>query len=363
MPPVLTADPRPASPGAVHGRPTSGVQFRRALVLMLMTLVLPGSAQLVAGRKEVGRIALRIWLGLIVHRCSCSSGSGWCSARSSSGCSPTPSCWAWCGIVLMRDGGRLGLAVRRRLAARRAAGAAAEAAPGDGRHQRRALLLASPGRLLFASHVVGRAEGLHQRDVHRRPRHRRHTTAATTCCCSAATPAPDRWGLRPDSLTVASIDAEHRQDGAVRAAAQHAELPVRQGLDHGTSSSRTATTAATQLRAELAVHLGRATTRRCSRASTNPGVEATIEAVEGITGLKINYYAMVNLQGFRKLVDAVGGVTLNVRDRIPIGGVGGRRHRLHRARQAQAQRLRDAVVRPVARQPPTTTRGWPGRSA
>ena len=25
-----------------------------------------------------------------------------------------------------------------------------------------------------------------------------------------------RWGLRPDSLTVASIDAEHRQDGADR---------------------------------------------------------------------------------------------------------------------------------------------------
>jgi len=55
----------------------------------------------------------------------------------------------------------------------------------------------------------------------------------------------------------------------------------------------------------------------------DPGLEATIEGVEGITGLKINYYAMVNLQGFRDLVDAVGGLTLNVRDRIPIGGVGG----------------------------------------
>ena len=31
---------------------------------------------------------------------------------------------------------------------------------------------------------------------------------------------------------------------------------------------------------------------------------------------------MVNLQGFQKLVDAVGGVTLNVRDPIPIGGIG-----------------------------------------
>jgi LCP family protein required for cell wall assembly len=55
----------------------------------------------------------------------------------------------------------------------------------------------------------------------------------------------------------------------------------------------------------------------------NPGVEATKQGVEGITGLKINYYAMVNMQGFRKLVTAVGGVELNVRDRIPIGGIGG----------------------------------------
>jgi LCP family protein required for cell wall assembly len=55
----------------------------------------------------------------------------------------------------------------------------------------------------------------------------------------------------------------------------------------------------------------------------NPGVEATKEGVEGITGLKINYYAMVNLQGFRTMVQALGGLKLNVRDRIPIGGVGG----------------------------------------
>ena len=36
----------------------------------------------------------------------------------------------------------------------------------------------------------------------------------------------------------------------------------------------------------------------------------------------MNYWAMVNLKGFRDLVDAVGGVTLNVRQRIPIGGLG-----------------------------------------
>jgi LCP family protein required for cell wall assembly len=56
--------------------------------------------------------------------------------------------------------------------------------------------------------------------------------------------------------------------------------------------------------------------------SDNPGVDATIQAIEGVTGLKINYWAMVNLQGFKDLVDAVGGVTLTVRSPIPVGGLG-----------------------------------------
>src|SRR3954449_13249395 len=42
------------------------IPFRRAVALMVMTLVLPGSAQLVAGRREVGRIAMRIWFALIL---------------------------------------------------------------------------------------------------------------------------------------------------------------------------------------------------------------------------------------------------------------------------------------------------------
>ena len=41
------------------------VRFRRALTLLVMTLVLPGTAQLVAGNKRVGRIALRVLLALL----------------------------------------------------------------------------------------------------------------------------------------------------------------------------------------------------------------------------------------------------------------------------------------------------------
>ncbi len=52
----------------------------------------------------------------------------------------------------------------------------------------------------------------------------------------------------------------------------------------------------------------------------NPGLTATTHAVEQTTGLSMDYYAMVDLQGFEDLVNAIGGVDMNVERRIPIGG-------------------------------------------
>ena len=40
------------------------IRRRRAWTLLIMTLVLPGSAQLVAGNRRVGRLALRVWAAL-----------------------------------------------------------------------------------------------------------------------------------------------------------------------------------------------------------------------------------------------------------------------------------------------------------
>ena len=59
---------RTSALGGTYADPTSAtarIQFRRALTLAAMTLVMPGSAQLVQGNKRVGRIAIRIWLALL----------------------------------------------------------------------------------------------------------------------------------------------------------------------------------------------------------------------------------------------------------------------------------------------------------
>jgi LCP family protein required for cell wall assembly len=52
----------------------------------------------------------------------------------------------------------------------------------------------------------------------------------------------------------------------------------------------------------------------------NPGLQATRDAVQGVTGLKVDTYVMLNLNGFKDFVNAIGGLTVNVKERLPIGG-------------------------------------------
>lgn len=56
-----------------------------------------------------------------------------------------------------------------------------------------------------------------------------------------------------------------------------------------------------------------------SRGST-PGIEATKDAVEGATGLEVQFFVLINMDGFANLIDALGGVDINVAEELPIGG-------------------------------------------
>jgi polyisoprenyl-teichoic acid--peptidoglycan teichoic acid transferase len=42
------------------------MRTRRAFLLVLITLLVPGSAQIVAGNRRLGRAALRVWLTAII---------------------------------------------------------------------------------------------------------------------------------------------------------------------------------------------------------------------------------------------------------------------------------------------------------
>jgi polyisoprenyl-teichoic acid--peptidoglycan teichoic acid transferase len=52
----------------------------------------------------------------------------------------------------------------------------------------------------------------------------------------------------------------------------------------------------------------------------NEGADAVKLAVSGALGLRVDYYVLVNLGGFRQLVDAMGGITVNINEPVPIGG-------------------------------------------
>lgn len=50
----------------------------------------------------------------------------------------------------------------------------------------------------------------------------------------------------------------------------------------------------------------------------SPGRQSTVDVVGEITGLKIDHSVVINLRGFRALVDAMGGVDVNVQQRVCV---------------------------------------------
>jgi LCP family protein required for cell wall assembly len=296
---------------------SSGARFRRAVILMLMTLVLPGSAQLVAGNRKAGRVALRIWFGLLgtmllLFLLGSIVGSFvyWLLGNLfvlgvvRFGLIVLALGWAWLFVDAWRIGDPLSLRRKQRLAITGINGF---------------LCFSVAGSLLFVSHLVGVQKDLFSSLFTSNVVTDAHDGRYNVLLLGGDSGA-DRWGLRPDSISVASIDAETGKTVLFGLPRNMLNFPFAPGsiMDEQFPDGYTCGSECelNSLATWAADH------KDLFKGYGDPGVEATKEAVEGITGLKINYYAMVNLAGFRKLVDAVGGVTLNVRDRIPIGGIG-----------------------------------------
>jgi LCP family protein required for cell wall assembly len=54
--------------------------------------------------------------------------------------------------------------------------------------------------------------------------------------------------------------------------------------------------------------------------SDNEGADILKLSVGEALGLKIHYYVQINLAGFAKLVEALGGITVNINYPVPVGG-------------------------------------------
>ena len=288
------------------------------MALMLMTLVLPGSAQLVAGNRRVGRIALRIWVtGWAVLLTGLLVGVFWHELFFGLAFNTVALLWlrlllmglavGWAALFL--DAWRIGQPLTLSMTHRRAVVGV------NG-----VLCLSVAGSLLFGAHLVGV-----QRDFTLTMFGSEEVTGAHDGRYNVLLVGGDsgagRWGLRTDSMTVASVDAETGKTVLVGLPRNMTNFPFApgsrmakhwpHGFDCGYPDCEL-----NGVNTWVGDHLG------YFKGVKDPGMTATISAIEGITGLKINYWAMVNLQGFKDLVDAVGGVTLNVRQPIPVGGLG-----------------------------------------
>jgi LCP family protein required for cell wall assembly len=81
------------------------------------------------------------------------------------------------------------------------------------------------------------------------------------------------------------------------------------------------TSAINQLNTELDVcRDGAKIYPKAKEEGSTPGVEATKDAAEGLLGIDIPYYAFIDMAGFASLVDALGGVEITVTERLPEGG-------------------------------------------
>ena len=66
-------------------------------------------------------------------------------------------------------------------------------------------------------------------------------------------------------------------------------------------------------------HSTRCTSTRASPlfpGGSDPGATALKQTVSALLGLRIDYYAFVDLDGFVRMVDALGGVTIRVKERL-----------------------------------------------
>jgi LCP family protein required for cell wall assembly len=137
---------------------------------------------------------------------------------------------------------------------------------------------------------------------------------------------PDRDGLRPDSIRVVSIDAETGQAVTIGLPRNMVDVPFDDGspmqaaYPEGYGAIDGCEVDVCQLNSiytEVELKSPEMYPDAVSQGS-EPGIEAMRDAAEGITGLPIQYYVLIDMAGFQQLIDALGGVTVNVPEDVPI---------------------------------------------
>ncbi|MGH8774614.1 MAG: LCP family protein [Jiangellaceae bacterium] len=306
---------RPARILSAREQRAEAARFRRSLTLIGLSVVAPGSAQLMAGNRRLGTIVLRAWVGLVVvtglvlwlvplDELAALAVRPWLLTTFTLLAFTLALGW----IALLLDAWRLGFP------------------PGLYRKHRLIMVSTTVGlSVLVATPLVAAA---------------RYAAAARDAVVAmfpsgeaamasdgrlnilllGADAGAGRVGVRPDSINLVSVDVRSGR-------------PLMVSVPRNLEKARFPDgTAAAQQFPDGFAGEGERTEWMLNATWTygeanpdlfpgpvGPGVTAVRQAVEGTLGLPVHYSVVIDLDGFRDLVDALGGVTIRVDKELQIG--------------------------------------------
>ncbi|MDQ0733992.1 LCP family glycopolymer transferase [Arthrobacter agilis] len=290
------------------------VRTKRAFVLLAMTLVLPGSAQVVAGDRRLGRRALRttfacwalILLGLVVALTNRTLAVGIVTHR-----------WWSLALIVALLGIALGWAllfvntlrlIRMPLLDRGVRPLVAGALA--------LLMVLTSGSLAYGAYVLGVGRStvgsIFQSGPAFDPVDGRYNFLLM-----GGDAGEDRTGRRPDSISVISVDAETGSTVTFsiprnfQNAQFSADSPLWDVYPDGYNCGdpciiNSLYTDVTQNYTDL------------YPGAADPGAEAMMDAASGVLGIEVQSYLLVDMNGFEQLVDAMGGIRIDAGGWVPI---------------------------------------------
>jgi LCP family protein required for cell wall assembly len=320
----LEAPPAPGAGDGGYRRPRPVRGFGAALGLTVLGALVPGTAFLAAGRRKLGAITLvlfvlllgaGVWLGTAGQRTAIrlavsSSSLVWIIA----GVAVVALLW----VVVIAAGYRM-LIPRRLPRFQHALGALL-------------VLLLAAGVALPAFWVVRLADAQRGLIDGVFAEHKSATVQDTpdpfagkdrvNVLLLGGDSGPDRDGLRTDTVIVASLDT-HTGDTTLFSLPRNLEnLPFPansplgplypNGFESGDESESLLNAVYRNGPADHPGVLG---------PTDDEGADWLKLGVGEALGLHIDYFVLVNLEGFSRLVDALGGITVNINYWVPIGGI------------------------------------------
>lgn len=127
----------------------------------------------------------------------------------------------------------------------------------------------------------------------------------------------DRYGVRTDSMMVANVDVEHGDVVLIGLPRNLQNVPFPENSEladlypepHGFDELLQDVYQLVEEDPELALTPG----------VPNPAADSLKDTIGYAIGLDVDYYAMVDMQGFEELIDAIGGVRIHIEEEIPWG--------------------------------------------